>query len=148
METITQSIGHETDDELSGELHRLEHAGKVERVYLGETIVGRRRFRVTGDKGNAFGVILDVDPSMIDGRVLILEVDRAVILYQGEPETLTLQATDMEGGIQLGWHAGHLHWRVRFDRDRMVVLLDAPAEDYLARIAPYVASGQIAVVQQ
>ncbi|MDR5700883.1 urease accessory protein UreE [Agromyces aerolatus] len=146
METISSSVGHESDEALAKELHRLDHDGLVERIYLGETLIGRRRFRATGDRGNEYGIILDVDPAQIEGRVLILEADRAVVLYQGEPDTLTLRATDIAGGVQLGWHAGHLHWRVRFDGEVMVVLLDGEREEYLARIAPFLESGQIAVV--
>ncbi|WP_417512509.1 hypothetical protein [Microbacterium sp.] len=146
METISSTFGWETDPELADQLHKMEHDGHVERIYLGETLIGRRRFRATSDRGNEYGIILDGDPARIDGRVLILEPDRAVVLHQGEPETLTLRATDIEAGIQLGWHAGHLHWRVRFDGDLVVVLLDGPAEDYLARISPYVTAGQIAIV--
>jgi urease accessory protein len=147
MKTISGTVGHETDEVIAGRLHRLDHDGLVERVHISEPLVGRRRFRVTGDRGNDYGIVLDGDPSDIDGRVVLLEDDRAVVLYRGEPRTLTLRATDLAGAVQLGWHAGHLHWRVRFEGAEMVVLLDAPESDYLDRIRGFLSSGAIEVVQ-
>ncbi|WP_341358681.1 hypothetical protein V5H98_13015 [Georgenia sp. M64] len=147
METITGSVGREFDGALADELHRLEHANRVERIYLPEPLVGRRRFRATSDRGTEFGIVLDQDPNDIDGLVLLLEPDRAVVLHRGAPETLVLRATDVAGGIQLGWHAGHLHWRVRTEGDRLVVLLDAPADEYLTRITTFLDSGQIEVAE-
>jgi urease accessory protein len=146
METISGTVGHETDEAIAQRLHRLDHHGLVERVYVSEPLIGRRRFRVTGDRGNEYGIVLDGDPADLDGRVVLLTEDRAVVLHRGEPRTLTLRATDLAGAVQLGWHAGHLHWRVRFEGDQLVVLLDAPESDYLDRIEGFLASGAIEVV--
>ncbi len=45
----------------------------------------------------------------------------------------------------LGWHAGHLHWSVRFDAGALIVPLDAPAESYLARLGELAAPGRLDV---
>ena len=36
---------------------------------------------------------------------------------------------------KLGYHAGNLHWRVRFAGEALLVALEAPMDDYLARLA-------------
>lgn len=146
LETIVGTVGREGEPALAEQLHHLDHAGRVERVYLGEPLIGRRRFKATSDQGTEYGIVLDGDPADIDGRVILLEDDRAVVLHRGEPQTLQLRATGTTGAVQLGWHAGHLHWRVRFAGPDVTVLLDAPKEDYLIRLQPYLESGEIVVV--
>ena len=36
--------------------------------------------------------------------------------------------------LELGYQSGNMHWRVRFEGEALLVALDAPAEDYLARL--------------
>ena len=47
----------------------------------------------------------------------------------------------------LGWHAGHLHWRVRFDGRDLVVLLDGPEAEYRDRIAALIEAGAVSIVE-
>ncbi|MDX2357791.1 hypothetical protein NJE57_12955 [Dietzia sp. PP-33] len=81
-----------------------------------------------------------------NGAVLELTGSRAVVIDAQESERLHLKARDAEGGIQLGWHAGHLHWRVRMSGAYATVLLDGPRDDYLVRIERFLDSGVIEVV--
>ena len=48
------------------------------------------------------------------------------------------------GADKLGWNAGNLHWRVRFEDDCLVILLDGPIHDYRARIMPLLEEGEVA----
>lgn len=146
METFREVVGHHADEALHDRLHRIERAGGVVRLSVATRDLGRRRFRVTGSDGKDYGIALSRDEQLRSGTVLYIDESRAVVVEADEGEKLVFQAETLEGGIQLGWHAGHLHWRVRMEGSQMTVLLDAPAEDYLARIRGWVADGHIRVV--
>jgi urease accessory protein len=48
--------------------------------------------------------------------------------------------------LELGYHAGNLHWRVRFDGGDLLVALDGPRESYIARLEDLMADGKVEVV--
>ena len=52
------------------------------------------------------------------------------------------EATDQSAALELGYFCGNLHWRVRFLPERIMVALEGPEEDYLARLQPLLASGK------
>lgn len=136
-------IGRETDADLRDRLHDLEHRHAVERLFVPEADLGRRRFRLTTDKGTDCAVSLDRGDALDDGALLLLEPMRAIIVRVGAPATLRLRARSQEAALRLGWNAGNLHWRVRFEGEDLVVLLDGAAEDYRARIGPLLADGSV-----
>lgn len=107
--------------------------------------MGRRRFRAQNQFGTFFGVSLPRDGLLEDGAVLLLDSDRAVIVDAEENPELSLRATTIAGGIQPGWHAGHLHWKVRMVDESVAVMLEGPTDEYLDRIRPLLASGAIVV---
>jgi urease accessory protein len=45
--------------------------------------------------------------------------------------------------LELGYHAGNLHWRIRFDHDALLVAIEGPVEQYKNRIAPLLNSGRV-----
>ena len=148
IETFRTVVGHRDDAGIAEQLHRLEHAGAVQHLVVPRADLGRRRFKVLGTDGTEYGIALSRADAVRDGSVVLLSADRAVVVAVEEDEVLELRGTTARGAIQLGWHAGHLHWRVRFGADDTVsVLLDSPREDYLARIAPQLADGSIEVVR-
>jgi urease accessory protein len=75
--------------------------------------------------------------------LLYLAPDRAIIARFGEQESWRLKAVDQAAALKLGWNAGNLHWRVRFDGNCLVVLLDGPLETYRARIRPLLQAGEV-----
>ena len=56
---------------------------------------------------------------------------------------LRLRPRDAASALELGYNAGNLHWRVRFDDGDLLVALEGPKEDYLARIEPLLAAGRV-----
>ena len=106
----------------------------------------RRRLRLLTDRGTDCAVSLERDEALVDGAVLLLEPDRAILVRVGAPHALRLRARDRTAALHLGWHAGHLHWRVRFEGEDLVVLLDAPEADYRRRIEDLLADGSVSVV--
>ena len=136
-------VGNSEDPAFSGLLHDLEHAGGIELLYVPPSDAGRKRFRLITDRGTDCAVSLDRDEELTDGALLYIDPTRAVIARFGEQELWRLHPTDEAAALKLGWNAGNLHWRVRFEGDCLVVLLDGPLHTYRARILPLLESGEV-----
>nr|QDP25383.1 urease accessory protein UreE [Bradyrhizobium cosmicum] len=137
-------IGRSDDAAYARRLHHIEHHGGIELLFVPPSDVGRKRFRLTTDRGTDCAVSLDRDEQLEDGALLFLEHDRAVIARFGEQACWRLKPVDQAAALKLGWNAGNLHWRVRFEGDLLVVLLDGPLDTYRARIRPLLEAGEIA----
>ncbi|MBB1058533.1 urease accessory protein UreE [Dietzia cercidiphylli] len=146
METFRTLIGHRFDAEIRKALSPHEDAGRIVRLTVPQAELGRKRFKAVDQDGIEYGIALPRNVTLRDGSVLDLTADRAVVIEARETEQLHLRARDAEGGIQLGWHAGHLHWKVRMAGEYVTVLMDGPREDYLVRIEQFLDSGLIEVV--
>jgi len=139
-------VGDRGDPALADRLHDLAHAGAVEYLFVAEADLGRGRLRAVTDRGTDCAVSLERGEKLFDGAVLALDGTRAVVVRAGAPRELRLVARDDAAALRLGFMAGHLHWRVRFDGADLVVLLDGPAADYTARIAGLIDEGAVTVV--
>ena len=140
--------GHERDAALHDRLHDLEQAGVVEQVFIDEGERGRRRFRLTSDRGSDCAISLDREEALTDGAVLLAEPDRAVLVRIGAPRLWRLRPATTAAAVRLGWSAGALHWRVRFDGDDLVIVLDGNVGDYRARIADLLAARGVTEVTE
>ncbi|MET4177738.1 urease accessory protein [Bradyrhizobium sp. LA6.1] len=136
-------LGRSDDAAFARRLHHLEHHDGIELLFVPPADVGRKRFRLTTDRGTDCAVSLDRDEELTDGALLFLAPDRAIIARFGEQESWRLTPVDQAAALKLGWNAGNLHWRVRFDGDSLVVLLDGPLDTYRARIRPLLESGEV-----
>lgn len=136
-------IGTAGDAAYAGLIHDLEHRDGIELLFVPPSDAGRKRFRLTTDRGTDCAVSLDRDEDLVDGAVLFLDPTRAIIARFGEQEVWRLRSVDQAASLKLGWNAGNLHWRVRFDGDVLHVLLDAPLHTYRARIQPLLESGEV-----
>jgi len=139
-------VGHRDQPDLAARLHALEHHGAIETLYIPVADIARRRLRLSTDRGTDCAISLDAHETLGDGAVLFLDATRAIVARVGAEQTLRLRPANAEAALRLGWHAGNLHWRVRFEQDVLVVLLDSPVSDYRARLAPLLADGQVAVL--
>lgn len=136
-------LGHERDRCYHDRIHALEHRGGIEFLFVPPDEATRKRFRLTTDRGTDCAVSLDRDDALTDGALLFIDDDRAVIARFGEQAVWRLKPRDATAALKLGWNAGNLHWRVRFEGQSLVVLLDAPKTEYEARIAPLIAEGDV-----
>ena len=136
-------VGRSDDPHIHARLHALDHAGGIEHVHVPEAELGRRRFRLTSDKGTDCAISLDRGEDLVDGAVLLLDDARAVIVRMGEAQTLRFRPSGAGAALQLGWNAGNLHWRVRFEDGDLIVLLDGPAGEYRARVRSLLDAGLI-----
>jgi urease accessory protein len=140
-------IGHRDDPDMAARLHELGHRDRIEYVILPPAEAERRRLRWATDKGTDCAISLARDERLADGVILLLEPERAILVHVGEQRQWRVRPRDLEAALLLGWHAGHLHWRVRFDGRDLVVLLDGPEADYRDRIATLVEAGAVSVVE-
>lgn len=135
MLRIDRVLGSRLDPALAEQLHELEHLGAVDLLTVPVADVSRRRFRAVTQGGTEVAVVLPRNQQLFDGAVLVLEPDRAVVVRVARERWLRLQPRAIADAIELGYHAGNLHWRVRFDDEALMVAMEAPMEDYLARLA-------------
>lgn len=136
-------VGHASDPALRPRLHSLEHSGGIELLFVPSADSGRKRFRLDTDRGTDCAVSLDRDEELADGAVLYIDTDRAIVARFGEQQVWRLHPRDQAAALKLGWNAGNLHWRVRFEADALEVLLDRPLPEYRARILPLIESGEV-----
>jgi len=139
-------LGAVDDPGFATAIHNLEHAGGIEVLYVPPSDAARERFRLSTDRGTDCAVSLDRDEHLIDGAILFIDDRRAVIARFGEQQVWRLRSASAEAALMLGWNAGNLHWRVRFEGGDLAVLLDAPLPAYRARIQPLLASGEVTEV--
>ncbi len=137
--------GLRTAPGLAERLHQLAHSGVVETLQITPHDLPRRRFRAVTDQGTACFVSLARDTPLYDGAVLHLDDARAVVLRVGAQRWLRLQPVDAAAALELGYQAGNLHWRIRFDGTALLVAADAPDDSYLARVRGLIDSGRVQV---
>jgi urease accessory protein len=146
MDIYSRIIGHADAPEIAGELHRLEHAGALDEVVLAHADLARRRMRAVTAKGTGIGIALARDTKLCDGAVLRLDPDAALIVRVEAERWLRLRPADTPAALRLGYHAGNLHWRVRFDGHDVLVGLEGSAERYLDRLCDLKAEGAVRVI--
>lgn len=139
-------VGDRQDRTLHRKLHHLEHHDAIEFLFVAEPDLGRRRLRAVTDRGTECAISLERDNTLFDGAVLLIDDSRAIVVKAGAPTELRLRPRDLDGAVRIGFMAGHLHWRVRFDGSDLCVVVDGALSDYTARIAPFLDDGSVMVV--
>lgn len=148
MLRVDNLIGARTDPGLHEHLHHLEHDGAVEVVTVATGDLDRRRLLVRTEQGEEIAITLPRDQKLFDGAVLVLEERRAIVVRAGEQRWLRLTPKSASDALELGYHAGNLHWRVRFDGADLLVSLDGPAAHYAARIEPLIKGGRVLISEE
>lgn len=147
MLVVERVLGRAGEPAMAERLHALAHAGAVEYLRLEPGDTARRRLRATTDHGTEVGIALPRDQALANGAVLLLEPGRAIVVRVREDRWLTLRPAEAAAALELGYHAGNLHWRVRFGEGALAgclqVALEAPEADYLARLEPLLAGGRV-----
>jgi urease accessory protein len=139
-------LGSQDDPLLADRLHDISHHGVVETLFVEPIDLPRRRFHSHTDRGTACFVSLPRTVQLFDGAIIYLENDRAIILRVGQQNWLRLRPSD-SGAMELGYLAGNLHWKVRFEDSCLMVALDRPVEEYLARLTDLQSAGKVSVVE-
>ena len=145
MLRIERVLGSRLDPGLSEQLHQLEHRGAVDIVTVPSADLSRRRLLITTRGGEQLAIALPRDQKLFDGAVLLVDEIRAIVVRAAGERWLRLEPCKIEDAIELGYHAGNLHWRVRFDGKVLLVALEGRPEDYVARLAGLVESHRVRV---
>lgn len=143
MRVIHRILGSRQDSELAHRLHHLAHLGAVDVLVVSSIDVARRRIRATTQAGEEIALALPRDEPLFDGAVLALDESHAIVARVGTERWLRLVPGSQAAALELGYHAGNLHWRVRFADGAILVALDGPADQYLARLGALVTDGPL-----
>ena len=139
---LTRIVGNSSASEMAEQLHRLSHDGGLEEIRLSAADTARKRLRVTTDKGTDCAIALNRDAKLENGSVLLLEDARAIVVRMLETKWLRIAPADSAAALELGYFAGNLHWRVRFDGALLEIALEGPEQNYLDRLANHFDSGR------
>ena len=145
MITVTRILGTASEPSLADALHRLEHDDRVEFLVVDRDDTLRRRLRAKTDKGTDIAIALERGDQLLDGAVLVLDDDRAVVLRVTQERWLRIEPRDSDAALEAGYCAGNNHWRVDFQHGALLVAMQGPAEHYLARLDPLLSMGKIKV---
>lgn len=143
MLRIDRILGSRIDPAFAETLHHLEHHGALDILLLPPTDVSRKRLRAQTQGGQDLAIALPRDQSLFDGAVLLLEATRAIIVRVNAERWLRLSPRSISDALELGHHAGNLHWRVRFAGEALLVALEAPVDDYVARLGGMVSERRV-----
>ena len=143
MQHIERVLGSRVEAHFAEALHDLEHKGAVDVLALSAGDVSRRRMRAQTRGGEDLAITLPRDQKLFDGAVLLLEPERAIVVRVATERWLRLSPRSIADAVELGYHAGNLHWRVRFAGETLLVALEAPVDDYLARLGTLVTDRRV-----
>jgi urease accessory protein len=143
MLRIDRVLGSRAEAHLAEALHELEHRGGVDVLPLAPGDVSRKRMRAKTRGGEDLAIALPRDQSLFDGAVLLLEPSRAIVVRVNAERWLRLSPRSISDAVELGYHAGNLHWRVRFAGESLLVALEAPVDDYVARLGAMVTERRV-----
>jgi urease accessory protein len=145
MLRIERVLGSRLEPGLSEELHRLEHRGAVDVVQVPVADLARRRLLTTTRDGEELAIALPRNQKLFDGAVLLLDEARAIVVRAATERWLRLDPRSISDAIELGYHVGNLHWRVRFAREVLLVALEGRPEDYIARLEGLIESRRVGI---
>jgi urease accessory protein len=148
MLLLERILGDRHEEAFHHLLHDLEHDGLVEYVTIGTADMDRHRLRARTDRGEEVAVALPRDQKLFDGAVLMIGEGRAIVVHSDEQHWLRVRPHAAADALELGYHAGNLHWRVRFEGTDLLVALEGQADIYKARIAPLIAAGRVTVSEE
>lgn len=145
MRLIERVIGGRHDATIAESLHRLEHRDAVDVLTIKTAETERRRFRAITARGEEIAIALPRDQILHDGAVLVLEPDHAIVVRVATPRWLRFVPRDAAAAVELGYNAGNLHWRVKFDGPVLMVALEGPAEGYRLRLRRMIDDGRVTI---
>ncbi|MEM6677764.1 MAG: urease accessory protein UreE [Pseudomonadota bacterium] len=148
MDLYTAILGPADGPEFATALHRLEHREAVDWVVLPRADLPRRRLRAVSERGQSVAIALPRDEKLYDGAVLRLDDEAALVVKVEAEDWLRVRPAGAEAALRIGYHAGNLHWRVRFDGTDLMVALEGPEDRYRARLADMVAEGVCTIVEE
>jgi urease accessory protein len=145
MLRIDRVLGSRLETAFSEAIHRLEHRGAVDVVNIPVVDLDRRRLLAATQAGEELAIALPRHQKLFDGAVLLIDDARAIVVRAATERWMRLEPRSIGDAIELGYHAGNLHWRVRFQGEALFVALEGRPEDYTARLGEMIAARRVGV---
>jgi urease accessory protein len=145
MLRIDHVVGGRLEDAFSEEIHRLEHRGAVDEVNIPVADLARRRLLAVTRAGEELAIALPPHQKLFDGAILLIDGERAIVVRAATGRWMRLEPRSISDAIELGYQAGNLHWRVRFQGEALVIALEGRPEDYTARLEEMISARRIGV---
>lgn len=139
---FTAILGTASDPALHDRLHHLAHAHGVDHLRLSRADLQRRRLLGRTEAGREVAIALPRDTQLFDGAVLEIGPQSALVVRVEAEDWLRIRARDGAAALRLGYQAGNLHWRVRFDGLDILVAVETSTQSYLDRLAHMFVSGE------
>jgi urease accessory protein len=140
---VSHVLGGRLDPAFHERIHALEHQGAVDLVIIPQSDLARRRLLMTTRRGIELAIALPREERLFDGAILVLDDSHAIIVRAETEHWVRLKPRSIADAIELGYQAGNLHWRVRFDGEVLLVPLEGRPEDYAARLEDLLSSGRV-----
>lgn len=147
MLRVESIIGSVSDPQIADRVHHVSHHGQVDFLQVSGDDLERRRLMKTTGTGLVVAITLPRHQKLFDGAVLHLEKTHAVVIRSEQQRWLRFVPASAEAALELGYHAGNLHWRVKFDGQALLVAQDGAAQTYTDRIAPLISSGLVSFAE-
>lgn len=134
MRLIENVIGNRSDSDIAERLHQLEHRNAVDFLTIKSAEVQRRRFKAVTSLGRDVAIALPRDQYLLDGAVLLLDDNQALVVRVSTTKWIRFVPRDTAAALELGYNAGNLHWRVKFDGIVLRIAQEGPRDSYIARL--------------
>lgn len=131
---LTAVLGQAGDAPWHDRLHAMEHHGHLEVLTIPEAEAARKRLRLRTDRGRDCAIALPRDQDLVDGAVLLVQDDLAIVVRVDSGARLRLVPATIGDALRLGHWCGNLHWKVIFTPEAMEVVMDGPEQRYRDRL--------------
>ena len=115
----------------------------AQRAGPGPPDLARRRLLTITSGGEELAIALPREQKLFDGAVLLIDGSRAIVVRAATERWLRLEPRSLGDAIELGYPAGNLHWRVRFEGEILFVALEGRPEDYIARLQDLISTRRV-----
>ena len=146
MQTLTYIVGNCSDPQIASRIDELTNHGRVEYLLLSREDTLRRRLRVSTDKGTDCAVALSRSSKLVNGSVLYLTENKAIIVQMVEEEWLNIKPADIANALKIGYFVGNLHWQVKFDNHTIKISQESERSIYLNRLKPFIDSKAVEIL--
>ena len=140
---ISHVLGSRLEPAFSERLLRLEHHHAVDVVQLSGADLERQQLLATTRRGQELAIALPRHQRLFDGAVLLLDDLRAIVVRAANRRWLRLEPRSLSDAIELGYHVGNLHWRVRFEGEALLVAIEGRPENYAVRLGELIWSRRV-----
>src|SRR3978361_394404 len=140
MLRIDHVLGSRLESAFSEEIHRLEHRGAGDGVNIPVAGRSRRRLLATTRAGEELAIALPRHQKLFDGAVLLMDTQRAIVVRAATERWMRLEPLSIGDAVELGYQAGSLHWRVRFEGEALFVALEGRPEDYISLLGEMISA--------